>query len=87
MPSIKGAMAITAFGWLLCGIAGRIPYMTALDKSFIDAFFEAVVVIDRDREVCENIYARWEWKPCMVMPTILTCSGRPELSGQTHFSV
>ena len=42
VPSIKGAMAITAFGWLLCGIAGGIPYMTALDKSFIDAFFESV---------------------------------------------
>ena len=41
-PSITGAMTITALGWLLCGIAGGIPYMTTLDKSFIDAFFESV---------------------------------------------
>jgi trk system potassium uptake protein TrkH len=41
-PSIKGAMFITSLGWLLCGVAGAIPFMTALDKSFIDAFFESV---------------------------------------------
>ncbi len=42
VPTIEGAMIITALGWLLCGIVGGIPFMTGLDKSFIDAFFEAV---------------------------------------------
>jgi trk system potassium uptake protein TrkH len=42
VPSIKGAMFITSLGWLLCGVAGAIPFMLALDKSFIDAFFESV---------------------------------------------
>lgn len=42
VPTIEGAMVITALGWLLCGVAGGIPFMTGLDKSFIDAFFEAV---------------------------------------------
>ncbi len=42
VPSIRGAMIITALGWILAGIIGGIPYIIGLDKSFIDAFFESV---------------------------------------------
>ncbi len=41
-PTIHEAMIITALGWILCGMAGAIPFVTGLHKSFIDAFFEAV---------------------------------------------
>ncbi len=41
-PSLRGAMVITALGWILAGLAGAIPFMIGLDKSFFDAFFEAV---------------------------------------------
>ncbi len=42
VPSIRGAMIITALGWLLAGIIGGIPYMIGIHKPFIDAFFESV---------------------------------------------
>ncbi len=41
-PSIRGAMVITALGWILVGIIGGIPYIIGLHKGFIDAFFESV---------------------------------------------
>ncbi len=41
-PSVRGAMIITALGWILAGIIGGFPYMIGLHKSFIDAFFESV---------------------------------------------
>ncbi len=40
-PSLHGAMIITALGWILCAMAGAVPFMTGLHKSFIDAFFES----------------------------------------------
>ena len=40
-PSLHGAMIITALGWIICAMAGAIPFMTGLHKGFIDAFFEA----------------------------------------------
>ena len=42
VPSIRGAMIITALGWILAGLIGGLPYMIGLNKSFIDAFFESV---------------------------------------------
>ncbi len=41
-PSLHGAMIITALGWILCAVAGAIPFMTGLHKGFVDALFEAV---------------------------------------------
>ncbi len=41
-PSVRGAMIITALGWILAGMIGGIPYMIGIHKSFIDAFFESV---------------------------------------------
>ncbi len=41
-PSIRGAMVITALGWIIVGVIGGIPYMIGLKKAFIDAFFESV---------------------------------------------
>jgi len=40
-PSLHGAMIITALGWILCAMAGAVPFMTGLHKGFIDAFFES----------------------------------------------
>lgn len=42
VPSIRGAMIITALGWILVGLIGGLPYMIGMNKSFIDAFFESV---------------------------------------------
>ncbi len=41
-PSIRGAMVITAVGWLTVGLIGGLPYVIGLKKGFIDAFFESV---------------------------------------------
>ncbi len=41
-PSIRGAMIITALGWMVCGIAGAIPYVLGLHKGLVDALFESV---------------------------------------------
>ncbi len=41
-PSVRGAMVITALGWILVGILGGIPFMIGLHKGFIDSFFESV---------------------------------------------
>ncbi|RUM92933.1 MAG: TrkH family potassium uptake protein [Thermodesulfatator sp.] len=41
-PSLRGAMIITALGWIIAGLLGGVPYMLGLHKSFIDAFFESV---------------------------------------------
>ncbi|NPA94226.1 MAG: TrkH family potassium uptake protein [Thermodesulfobacteria bacterium] len=41
-PSVRGAMVITALGWILVGLIGGVPYILGLKKSFIDAFFESV---------------------------------------------
>ncbi len=41
-PSVRGAMVITALGWILVGLIGGLPYIIGLKKSFIDAFFESV---------------------------------------------
>jgi len=40
-PSLHGAMIITALGWIICAMAGAVPFMTGLHKGFVDAFFEA----------------------------------------------
>ena len=40
-PSLHSAMIITALGWVMCAMAGALPFMSGLDKSFIDAFFES----------------------------------------------
>ncbi len=40
-PSLHGAMIITALGWILCAMAGAVPFVTGLHKSIIDAFFES----------------------------------------------
>ncbi len=40
-PSLHAAMIITALGWILCAMAGAVPFMTGLHKSFVDAFFES----------------------------------------------
>ncbi len=42
VPSIRGAMMITALGWILAGIIGGLPYVIGIRKTFIDAFFESV---------------------------------------------
>lgn len=42
IPSLHGAMIITALGWILCGMAGALPFILGLDKGFVDAFFESV---------------------------------------------
>ncbi len=41
-PSLRGAMVITALGWILAGLVGGLPFMIGLHKSFFDAFFESV---------------------------------------------
>ncbi len=41
-PSVRGAMVITALGWLIVGIIGGFPYMIGLHKGFVDSFFESV---------------------------------------------
>ncbi len=41
-PSVRGAMIITALGWIIVGLIGGLPYIIGLKKSFIDAFFESV---------------------------------------------
>lgn len=35
-------MVICGLSWIICSIVGSIPFQIALDKNFIDAFFEAV---------------------------------------------
>ena len=42
IPTLHGAMIITALGWILCGIAGALPFVLGIDKGFVDAFFESV---------------------------------------------
>ena len=41
-PSVRGAMLITALGWIVVCLLGAIPYQLGLHKTFIDAFFESV---------------------------------------------